>query len=327
MFASLATAAAAAVTLGALPYIHIPNPELPSLPGIGRIPIQVFGIIGAAGVFIGAEISARYARSRGVDEDDTRSLVGWVIGFGFIGAHVFDVLAYQSDKITTDPLIFLKVWAGISSYGGLLGGVVGFLIFLKRHPGRWPALYADISVVGFVPGFTIGRIGCTVVSDHVGRPTDFALGMDYPASFVNSHLHVNEAMRLHNLGLYELLYLIPVNVLVLALAFKKPKLPATFIAVLTGALYAPVRFFLDYLRLDDSDPRYGGLTFAQWVSIGVFVVSIVAAFVVARKGKVAPLAAELGGRQGGYREGVTAPMVVVADGKGGGGKAKTARKA
>jgi phosphatidylglycerol---prolipoprotein diacylglyceryl transferase len=327
MFASLATAAAAAVTLGALPYIHIPNPELPSLPGIGRIPIQVFGIIVAAGVFIGVEICARYARRRAVDEDDFRSLVGWVIISGFIGAHVFDVLAYQSDKIASDPLIFLKIWAGISSYGGVLGAVVGYLIFLKRHPGRWPALWADICVSGFVTGFTIGRIGCTVVSDHVGRQTDFVLGMDYPASFVNSHLHVNEAMRLHNLGLYELLYLIPVNVLVLLLAFKKQKLPASFLTILTGALYAPVRFYLDFLRLDDSDPRYGGLTFAQWVSIGVFVASIVAAFVVARKGRVAPLAEELGGRQGGYREGVTAPMVVVSDGKPASGKPKAARKA
>jgi phosphatidylglycerol:prolipoprotein diacylglycerol transferase len=326
MLASLATAAAAAVTLGALPYIHIPNPELPSLPGIGRIPIQVFGIIVAAGVFIGAEIAARYARRRAVDEDDVRSLVGWVVLCGFIGAHVFDVLAYQSDKIASDPLLFLKVWAGISSYGGFLGGVVGFLIFLKRHPGRWPAVFADICVVGFLPGFTIGRIGCTVVSDHIGRKTDFVLGMDYPASFVNSHLHVNEAMRLHNLGLYELLYLIPVNVLVLWLAFKRPKVPAAMVSVLTGALYAPVRFFLDFLRLDDSDPRYGGLTFAQWVSIAVFVVSIVAAFVVSRRGKPAPLAEELGGRQGGYRDSATAPMVVVADSKATGGKAK-ARKA
>jgi phosphatidylglycerol:prolipoprotein diacylglycerol transferase len=315
MSALLAVAASAAAVLG-LPYIHIPSPNL------GPVPIQVFGVIVAAGVLIGTEICARYARRYAVDEDDVRSVVGWVVFCGFIGAHVFDVLAYQWDKIAEDPIIFLKIWAGISSYGGFLGGVVGFLIFLKRHPGRWAALYAEICIVGFLPGFTIGRVACTVVSDHVGRQTDFVLGMDYPASFVNQHLHINEAMRLHNLGLYELLYLIPVNIVVLTLAFRRPKLPAGFLIVLTGALYAPVRFFLDFLRLDDSDPRYAGLTFAQWVSIGVFVAAIIAAVQVARRGKPAPLAAELGGRQGGYRDPAAAPAVVLA-GKGKGKSVKS----
>lgn len=312
-------AATAAIATGGLPYIHIPNPEL------GPIPIQVFGIIVAAGVMIGAEIATRYARRRGIDEDDVRSLIGWVVVCGFIGAHLFDVVAYQWEKIPEDPLLLVKVWAGISSYGGFLGGVVGYLLFLKRHPGRWPAVYADICVVGFLPGFTIGRIGCTVVSDHIGRQTDFILGMDYPASFVRQHIGENVAMRLHNLGLYELLYLIPVNILVLWLAFARPRVPATFLAILTGILYAPVRFFLDFLRLDDSDPRYAGLTFAQWVSIAVFVVAIAAAFRVARRGKAAPLASELGGKKGGYRDDVAAPMASPAAAKGGNGGKKGAQ--
>jgi len=49
-----------------------------------------------------------------------------------------------------------------------------------------------------------------------------------------------------NLGLIELLYLIPVNIVILYLAFRPTKrLPAGFIAVFTGVLYAPFRFFLE----------------------------------------------------------------------------------
>ena len=62
----------------------------------------------------------------------------------------------------------------------------------------------------------------------------------------------------------------PVNALVLWLAFRPgEKRLATrgLIAVLTGMLYAPVRFFLDFLRPEETDPRYLGLTFAQWASI------------------------------------------------------------
>ena len=39
------------------------------------------------------------------------------------------------------------------------------------------------------------------------------------------------------------------------------------ITALTGLFYAPVRFLLDFLRFNpEADPRYLGLTFAQWVS-------------------------------------------------------------
>jgi prolipoprotein diacylglyceryltransferase len=135
------------------------------------LPIQPFGIIVATGVLIGAEVMRRYALKRGVDEDDLRSLTGWVVVTGFLGAHLFDVLAYEHDKLAKDPLILLKVWDGISSYGGFLGGAMGwwFYVWWKRlTPGMW----ADATVIGLLLGFSIGRIGCTLVHDHIGRATD-----------------------------------------------------------------------------------------------------------------------------------------------------------
>ena len=42
-------------------------------------------------------------------------------------------------------------------------------------------------------------------------------------------------------------------------------------------LYTPARFFLDFLRNDDlssADVRWGGLTPAQYGSIGIFLVGV-----------------------------------------------------
>jgi prolipoprotein diacylglyceryltransferase len=44
---------------------------------------------------------------------------------------------------------------------------------------------------------------------------------------------------------------------------------------LTALLYAPVRFFLEFLRLELTDPTNFGLTFAQWGSILAFAVGSV----------------------------------------------------
>lgn len=277
MFLALSLAGASA-----LPYITVPHLSL-----FAGLKIEPFGVLVALGVVLGSRILDKYAAWHRASEDDTRALTWWLIVSGFIGAHVFDVLAYQWDKMIEDPLLLFKIWSGISSYGGFIGGFIGFTLFVwwKRLP---PRLWVDISGVGLLPAFSIGRIGCTLVHDHPGSPTTSSLGFDYPLSFTQ-HLGFTTPMRLHNLALYELAYLILVNAIVLSIAFRKSKRPpAGLVAVLIGGLYAPVRFFLDYLRLDSTDPRYASLTFAQWSSIVAFGVAVYVAIQVMKNGKPAP---------------------------------------
>ncbi|MEZ4367134.1 MAG: prolipoprotein diacylglyceryl transferase [Kofleriaceae bacterium] len=283
----------------------------PSIPprdrGDDGFALQPFGMIVAAGVLIGASIMRRFSERHGVDDDDLRGLTMWIMVTGFIGAHVLDVIMYEPHKLAEDPLVLIKLWDGISSYGGFVGGALGYMFFVWWKRLQW-ALMADICIVGLLPAFSIGRIGCTIVHDHPGAPTDSIFGFDYPAWFVaNLDPNLVGPMRLHNLAMYELAYLIPVNAIILWLAFKKVRrLPAGALAVLTGVLYAPVRFFLDYLRWNKTDPRYLGLTFAQWASIGFFVVAVIVAVRILKHGKVAPLAAELDGKPGGKRVPVAA---------------------
>jgi len=301
--AALSVSDATTATLG------VPFFQLGSL-DVG-IPIQAFGVIVAAGVLIGASLMRRYSEWHGVSDEHIRGLTGWITVTGFLGAHIFDVVAYQWDKFMKDPILMLKVWDGISSYGGFLGGAMGFALYVwwKRLPVR---LMADMALVGLLPAFSLGRIGCTVVSDHVGGAVDpskwyAALAMDYPRTLNMEAVQqmVAEAgrtgnilvdyvtqrfipIKLWNLGLIELLYLIPVNILVLWLAFRSTKRPPSgLIVVLSGVLYAPVRFFLDYLRPENSDPRHLGLTFAQWASILAFGASVYAASRILKGGKPA----------------------------------------
>ena len=163
------------------------------------VKIQVFGMIVAAGVLIGAALLRRYAEWHGVSDEHIRGITGWITVAGFIGAHELDVIMYQWDRISEPvslwpshwPLV-LRFWDGISSYGGFVGGAIGFALYVwwKRLPVR---LFADIALVGLMPAFSIGRIGCTVVSDYIGSAVDkahwyAALAMDYPRNLNMAHL-------------------------------------------------------------------------------------------------------------------------------------------
>ncbi|MBS1122564.1 MAG: prolipoprotein diacylglyceryl transferase [Deltaproteobacteria bacterium] len=311
---AVALSLSAATTAGT---VGIPFFQLGSL-NVG-IPIQAFGVIVAVGVLIGAGLLRRYGEWHGVSDDHIRGLTGWITITGFLGAHWLDVLAYEPQKLSESVAawppsqwpVLIRVWDGISSYGGFVGGAIGFAIFVwwKRLPAR---LMADIAIVGLLPAFSIGRIGCTVVSDHIGAAVDpskwyAALAMDYPRNlnmtvvqnlvsqipqtgnttvdYVTRHFIPLPAW---NLGLIELLYLIPVNALILWLAFRPNKrMPAGFLIVLAGVLYAPVRFFLDYLRPENSDPRHLGLTFAQWASLAAFGACVYVAAQLLKNGKPA----------------------------------------
>jgi phosphatidylglycerol:prolipoprotein diacylglycerol transferase len=256
--------------------MSLPYFEPPSLPI--RIPIHIFGVIVAVGVTVGAAVMHRYARRVGESEADARRVVAWVAATGFIGAHVFDVLFYRPGDAVANPLTLLAIWTSISSYGGFVGGALGFAYITWRRrlaPARW----ADITMVGLLVAFSIGRAGCSVVHDHIGAETSSFIGIDYPREALAEHGVLGEMhsdapiIRAHNLGLEELLYLIPVNVLVLWLAFRR-RPPKGAIAALAAALYAPVRFGMEHWRLTSTDPLYGGLTFAQWCSIAVFIVAL-----------------------------------------------------
>lgn len=264
--------------MSGLPYITVPPIDI-------GIELQPFGILVATGVLVGAWLLRRYGEKINLNDDHMRGLIMWVLVGGFIGAHVFDVLAYQWDRLLEDPLLLVKVWAGISSYGGFIGGFLGFFLYCRKYKLPLGA-YADATGYGLLPGFTFGRLGCTLVHDHIGQATDFALGVNYPSKVAVAH-GMSGASRMHNLGMYEFMYLLPVCAIIFFLA-TRPRRPHGMLAVTIGALYAPVRFFLDGLRLSQSDPRYAGLTFAQWMSIVVTAVSVYGIFYVYRSTRNAP---------------------------------------
>ena len=284
---------ALALALGgatALPYFHLGSLDV-------GVPIQAFGVIVAVGVLVGAGVLRRYGEWHGVSDDHIRGITGWVTVAGFIGAHVFDVLFYQWNDLQENPILILQIWKGISSYGGFLGGAIGWLIYVwwKRLDMR---LLADVTVLGLLVAFSIGRIGCTVVSDHIGAAVDpnawyAALAVDYPRHVGGLGEHYTEitgaTIRAWNLGMLEFFYLVPVNIFMLWYAFRSSKRPnAGMITALTGLVYAPVRFLLDFLRFNpEADPRYLGLTFAQWVSILAFGASVALVMKIAKNGKPA----------------------------------------
>ena len=246
--------------------MHIPFFKLPpidlSFMGLGKV--YWFSIFIVVGIFVGVMIYDRICTKGGdIDIKIARILPEIALLSGFIGAHLVHVLFYHPEMMKEDPYVLLKIWAGISSTGGFLGGALGvslFLIYKKQALIH----YSDRLLLSLSVAWIFGRLGCATSHDHPGAKTDFFLGVAF-----------KDGVR-HDLGLYEFLFTILLFVPVLIKITKKSfraGLPTTFLLL----SYSVVRFLLDFLRAEDRDfidARYFGLTFAQYSCIAMFFLGV-----------------------------------------------------
>ena len=263
--------------IGAIPFFELRVWEL-AVPGVGNLPVDPWATLVALGFVVGLEIARWRGIRLGLDTRDVVDGAVFTVLMGFVVAHIVTVLFYFPQRLSESGIwALLRVWEGFSSTGGFIGAVLGAWLFYKYIRPRAALLHADVICYGFPFGWFLGRLGCGVVHDHVGRQTTSMFGMDFDHGFAPWAAGAGWADGIrHELGLYEAAYMIPVMALFLYWG-RKERVPGFFLGWF-GVLYAPIRFGLDFLRntdLDSHDARYAGLTPAQYGMVLMFVASAV----------------------------------------------------
>lgn len=259
-----------------IPWFRLESWDIPlpfSLPVLGdTLSIQPFGVLVATGVLLGAWVAGRFAQRNDLDTVATGDLVTYAVVTGFILGYFLNGLFYEREtfmEIVRDPSLLFSTWLGLSSYGGFFGGILG--CFIWKYRKKMDLLpYANAVCFGLPVGWLFGRMGCFVVHDHPGKVTDFALAVS------EYRFGPPPYQPRHDLGLYEVIYSALIIGLFVWLEHRKRR-PVGFYCVLLPLLYAPVRFFLDFLRaapLEGGDVRYAGLTPAQWSSFAMVCVGL-----------------------------------------------------
>jgi phosphatidylglycerol:prolipoprotein diacylglycerol transferase len=263
-----------------IPYLTLPEIPLGFLlhiPVVARLfdgnhppTIKPFGALVAAGVYAGGGLAIRHARQRQIDPGKMRDFVVWVLFCGLVGAHVLDALFYHPHDVARAPVYLLKLWEGLSSFGGFVGAIIGALVWKLRSKENIMLPYCDMGSSAFPLGWVFGRAGCAVVHDHPGRVSQAWFAVRYPSG--------SGWVGRYDLGLYEMVLTIPLAVTFILLWRRGPR-PTGFYVGWMCASYAPVRFALDFLREPEgassgADPRYAGLTPAQWACFGLAAIGV-----------------------------------------------------
>lgn len=239
--------------------------------------ITGFGIMMMAGFLTAGWVMQRELARRGMNiEYSADIIVAGVIG-GILGAKLWYV------ALRGDPAAFFSR-AGLVWYGGLIGGTGAVLLqgWWKRIPARFTL---ELAAPALALGHGLGRVGCFLVQDDYGMPTDLPWGMRFPEGLppttpagltsLGVELPADtppfEVLAVHPTQLYEVAALIAIFALLWRVRRHAHSVGWLFGAYLVAA--GIERFLVEFVRAKD-DRLLGGFTIAQATSVAVFLLGV-----------------------------------------------------
>jgi phosphatidylglycerol:prolipoprotein diacylglycerol transferase len=250
-------------------------PASVALSAVQGIPELDPGMLWITGLLAGLAYAVRSARLAGLDARAMYWASVCAVFGGVWGGHVLVVL-YEPGA---EGLAFLRVWLGGKSfYGGLFGGALAALLYLRMR--RLPiAAYADAGIPGVALGYAIGRVGCFVNGDDYGTPSNLPWAVQFPAGTEAHAAHlargwINDpaawSLPVHPTQLYAALLGL---LLFLVLTQRHWRAPASRVCFFAIA-YGTARFFLEWLR-GDWQVGLGPLSLPQLFSLFLVLVGVI----------------------------------------------------
>ncbi len=143
---------------------------------LGPLTIHMYGIIIAFGLVLATMYCMRRSRQFGLTEDHVLDGVLWVTPFAIACARAY-YCAFSWELYADNPISVLYIWkGGIAIYGGVLGAVVGIMVFCKIKKISLGATL-DLVLMGFLIGQAIGRWGNFFNREAFGAETESFLRM------------------------------------------------------------------------------------------------------------------------------------------------------
>ena len=210
---------------------------------LGPLKIHFYGVIIALGLILAVLYGWKRAKPLGFDQDKMTDGVLWIVPLAVLCARLYYcIFKWQENGYADNPIRILYIWeGGLAIYGGVLGAILGVIIYCKVNKVSLPALL-DLVALGFLIGQMVGRWGNFFNREAFGAVTDSFLRM----GLLNGE--TGEVVYVHPTFLYESLWNVA-GFLLLHFLSKKRRYDGQ-IALGYAAWYGLGRFFIEGLRAD-----------------------------------------------------------------------------
>jgi phosphatidylglycerol:prolipoprotein diacylglycerol transferase len=246
---------------------------------LGPLEITGYGLMLMVAFLMGGWLIARQLRENQLREDYAADIVAAAVIGGIIGAKLWYV------ALTGDPgALFSR--GGLVWYGGFIGGAVAVILngWRLKVPLRWTM---QLTAPALAAAYALGRVGCFLVNDDYGRPTDLAWGMRFPEGLppstagnlhqlfgvaIPAGINPSTVLAVHPTQLYEVAAMLVAFAVLWSL--RKRRYPVGWIFGLYLVLAGIERFLVEFVRAKD-DRLLGAFTLAQATSVAIVLIGIV----------------------------------------------------
>ncbi len=159
---------------------------LPAVTKPEGIPVRGYGTMLFIAIVSSTALCIFRGRSRGYSPDTVISFVFWLCVCGIIGARVFYVVEYWEEfreRVLAGNVgvLFNVADGGIVVYGSLIGGLIGLVVFTRKH--KLPFLATcDLIAPAMMLGLAIGRIGCLFNGCCYGGHCELPWAVTFPTN-------------------------------------------------------------------------------------------------------------------------------------------------
>ncbi|MFL5402880.1 MAG: prolipoprotein diacylglyceryl transferase [Gemmatimonadales bacterium] len=242
---------------------------------LGPLEVTGYGLMLMVAFLMGGWLIARQLRELNLREEYAADMVAAAVIGGIIGAKLWYV------ALTRDPgALFSR--GGLVWYGGFIGGALAVILnsWRLRVPLRWTM---QLAAPALAAAYALGRVGCFLVNDDYGRPTNLPWGVKFPQGSPPSTAANLQAFRVaippntdpstvlavHPTQLYEVAAMLVVFAILWVLR-KKGK-PAGWLFGVYLVFAGLERFLVEIVRAKD-DRLLGPFTIAQLASVILVVI-------------------------------------------------------
>ncbi len=257
------------------------------LPFLGGQPVTSFGVFMLLSFLTAGYVLRAELRRVGEDPEKAWDFVFMAVIGGILGAKGYYVLL-NWEQLLRDPLGMLLSRGGLVWYGGFLLATALVVWEIRRQKMDVPSV-ADLMAPALALAYAVGRVGCFMVGDDWGRPTDSVFGVRFPRGTPATTVQNIEEMfgitvdptlvekygqvvPVHPTQLYE----VGMSTLIFFLLWRirDHGHRKGWLFLLWLVLAGVERFLVEFLRAKD-DRFFGILTLAQVISVGIVAFGLV----------------------------------------------------
>lgn len=248
---------------------------------IGSFSISPFGLMLVC-AFLASYFQLRWGmRWLEIGDDEDASALVFAAGLGgIVGAKVYYAILNRDWHVLLDR-------SGLVWYGGfILGAAAVLLVIRRRRLPAWPLM--DAALPALALGYAVGRVGCFLVGDDYGRPSNLPWAVAFPVGLPRTtagdlrqvfHLNIPSSvpddtlLRVHPTQVYETLTCLAIwGFAIWLLRRRQPPAAPGFVGLTVLGLLSLERFLVELLRAKD-DRFFGDFTLAQLISVLLLVVA------------------------------------------------------